>query len=220
MKLNDPQFPHFTELGEGDRALIVRADGVVGLVDVSLLAGSSNGNGEPPEPVIQGFTALGKNVAIQGDWGGTFGSKGYLLPGWGFYSDRVALPSNVSGFTLLDGAIYAFGVTDVRALPEQPDNQGPRHAAVYYGTVPKVLITPTDNVVGKIAVYGCDYDNGRGEFTATIISLADASKTATATLTAEEYNAGGYLQFSYQGAFRIECSVSSGNCVFSGFFFD
>lgn len=55
MKLNDPQFPQFTELGAGDRVLIVRADGVVGLADKSLLSsGSSGGGGEepPPEPTV------------------------------------------------------------------------------------------------------------------------------------------------------------------------
>src|SRR6476469_1814322 len=165
MKLSDPQFPQFTEVGEGDRALIVRADGVVGLVDVSLLGGSGGGGGEPPEPTIQGFTVLGKNTALQGDWGGTFGSKGYLLPAWEFYADRASLPANVGAYALSDGGVYAFPATDVRALPGQPDNQGARHAAVYYGGIPKITFTVSDTQVGKIAIYGCDFDNGRGDFT-------------------------------------------------------
>ena len=49
MKLNDPQFPQFTELGNGDRVLIIRADGIVGLADKNLLSsGSSGGGGEEP----------------------------------------------------------------------------------------------------------------------------------------------------------------------------
>jgi hypothetical protein len=218
MKLNDPQFPLFTELGEGDRVLIVRADGVVGLADKNLLG--SGGEETPPEPTIQGFAVLGTNTALQGDWGGTFGSKGWLLPAWEFYADRASLPANVSAYALSDGRVYAFPATDVRALPGQPDNQGARHAAVYYGGIPKITFTVGDAQVGKVAIYGCDFDNGRGDFTVKIVSLADPTKTAQATLTAEEYNLGGYIQFSYQGSFRIEASVSSGNCVFSGFFFD
>jgi len=216
MKLSD--LPQFEELATGDLVLIVRADGVVGLADKNLLGGG--GEETPPEPTIQGFAVLGKNTALQGDWGGTFGTKGYMLFGWEFYADRVSVPSNVASYSLVDGNIYAFSATDVRALPGQADNEGARHAAVYYGSLPKVAVNTTDNVVGKVTIYGCDFDNGRGDFTAKIISLADSTKTATATLTAEEYNLGGYLQFSYQGPFRIEASVSSGNCVFSALFFD
>src|SRR6478672_8319213 len=65
MKLNDPQFPQFTELGEGDRVLIVRADGVVGLADKSLLGGSSGGGGEPtPTGVPLTFESVGDDNGV------------------------------------------------------------------------------------------------------------------------------------------------------------
>lgn len=65
MKVND--LPEFSELIEGDRAVIVRADGTVGLVDKSLLGSSGGGGEEPPDeepPVvaIPAYTASQSSV--------------------------------------------------------------------------------------------------------------------------------------------------------------
>jgi|SRR6476661_712205 len=80
MKLNDPQFPTFSELGEGDRVLVVRADGVVGLADVSLLGGSSGGGGEeePPEPEFS--MVAGSKLLVLGAWQDTSGNNNHLSP--------------------------------------------------------------------------------------------------------------------------------------------
>lgn len=219
MKLSDPQFPQFTELGTGDRVLVVRADGVVGLVDHSLLSGV--GGEEPPEPTIQAFQFVETNSTLQGNWGGTYGSLGFVLFAWNDYGvDQVSLPSNVTGYTR-DASPYGYGEGDIRALPKVPDNTGIRRATVLYGSEPSISVSVSGSEIKKATLYCCDFDNNRGTITARIESLADASKFAEKLLTAEEYNNGVYCQFTYSGGFKIKVSnPQNGNNTMSALFFD
>lgn len=219
MKVND--LPEFSELIEGDRVVIVRADGLVGIADHSLLGGNSGTEEPPPEPTIQAFQFVGSDSTSQGNWGGIYGSLGYILFAWNdFGVDQVSLPANITGYTK-DASRYSYGEGDIRALPGTPDNAGIRKASVLYGAEPSVSVSVSGSEIKKVSIYMCDYDNNRGTITARIESLADASKFAEKALTAEEYNNGIYCQFTYSGGFKIKVfNPENGNNTFSALFFD
>ena len=102
--------------------------------------------------------------ATLGDWLGVYGSEGYILAAFdGVGSDRVNLPSYISGYTLTDVSMW---VWDPNSPNPQglldPGGSGNRVEATWYrDAVWSVTITPTETKQFKLALYMLDPENMR-----------------------------------------------------------
>lgn len=104
------------------------------------------------------------DTATLGNWLGVYGSEGYILAAFdGVGSDRVNLPTYISGYNLTDVQMW---VWDASSLNPQglldPGGSGNRVEATWYRDgVWSVTITPTETKQFKLALYMLDPENSR-----------------------------------------------------------
>lgn len=177
--------------------------------------------GPSPTPTLNPWQFQKQDTTTLGNWGGAYGSAGYILFNWNYGGNDVSsVPTYFNGYSKTDAAHYNFTVNDQRALPNNPQNTGERRSALLFGATPTFEVFISDATVRKVSLYLCDFDGTRGAVRVKIQSLTDETKTAERLLTAENYDTGVYCQFSYSGSFKLTVSEPNINNILSALFFD
>lgn len=182
---------------------------------------------------------LGSDRTTSGDWGGRYGSDGYVLfsydaPG----QHREVLPDYVGSVTPLTSSSWAdwsttldtqwaVGTDDRRALAPDPGNGTPRNAGVVYSRAPApggmtmvVDIEATPDQAVRIGLYFVDFDSTARRLAVEIFDLETRKLLAPEQLI-DDFHDGVYLRFACDRPVRLRVAhVLGANAVLSGVFFD
>jgi hypothetical protein len=217
----DSEFVYFTDVQPGRHSFVVTYSG-------------ATPNYYPP-PVRYAGQAVKEDAVTSGNWGGVYGSEGYVLCNYlGNRNDKRSLPSYVSSVSYsIWGAepppatVWNSGTTDSRALPPDATNQGTRKAACYYtegthGIRNSMAFTVRckETRPYQIALYFVDWDRAGRSIGVSMHDAATLDLIAPQKVV-EDFAGGKYLIYSYNksATFRIE-QVRGDNAVLSGIFFD
>ncbi|WP_171628601.1 fibronectin type III domain-containing protein [Paenibacillus plantarum] len=200
-------------------------------------AGDSAGNWSGDGPSVTAMTMpaptyyLGQDTVSKGNWIGTYGGDGYILP---FFSATSAsgkdattpahiasLPSYVSAYSL--GGSNGYNVvqnpsTDARALL-MPDGSIRKMLTVYtYGTLTHSF-TLTDNNLHQVSFYTTDF--GSQEVNVEKFELLDGSGNVLDAQTVDTINGGKYVSYLVRGSFKLRFTKLAGaQANVEGIFFD
>ncbi len=173
----------------------------------AVLSGIFLGDSGPPP-------AMSASTAPQGNWVGTYGSKGYDLAGWeGSAGDLLSLPG--VSLNLVEGARYRWATKtgEVRAL--QAPTGSVRNAAAYTAHQIRILLDFSAAYSGPIELYAVDWDKqGRRETITVDGQLATLSS---------DFSQGAWVSFPITvaagGTVTITVDKTAGiNAVLSGIF--
>jgi len=187
-------------------------------------------------PPVETYAAkfIKEDTTTSGNWGGVYGKDGYLL--CHYAGKDNTLPSYVSSVSFKlnrggpNGALWASGVNDPRALAPDRMNSFPRDATCVATTKQEgTFNTMTFTIHSKgtreyqVALYFLDWD-GKGE--AVRRAAVEMFDAATLDMIApvklvSDFQGGKYLVYTYNkpAIFRID-HVWGDNAVISGVFFD
>ncbi len=201
-----------------------------------VLAGDAAGNWSGAGPSVTVGTApaptsyLGQDIVTKGDWIGTYGSEGYILP---FFAAVAAsgkdettpahvanLPPYVSAYSLGGNGynILQNPSTDVRAL-RMPDGSIRKKLTAYtYGTLTHSF-TLTDNNPHQVSFYTTDF--GSRELNVQQFELLDGSGRVLDARVVDTINGGKYVSYLVRGSFKLRFTKLEGTQAFvEGIFFD
>jgi len=166
---------------------------------------------------------VGIDNATQGNWGGVYGGDGYVLPYWDRGTTHQNLPSYFSsiGYNNMNYSAWAWGTSDVRALPGQADNSGQRNAAFgYNGSSFDINLDVSDNAVHEVAFYILDWSNDNTQQRIDLLDPTTNAVLATSGTQTGFYN-GRYVRFYFRDDIKVRFThVANYNAVVSGIFFD
>jgi hypothetical protein len=153
--------------------------------------------------------------APQGNWVGTYGSKGYALAAWNGTTDLSSLGS--ASLSVLQGSRYRWApsTTEVRAL-QSPTSKSTRVAATYFDPVQiRLRLSFTSAYNGNLELYAVDWDS-----TARRETIAVGDQTA---VLSSAFNEGAWVSFPITvaagGTVTITVDRLAGaNAVLSGVF--
>ncbi|MGG1516388.1 fibronectin type III domain-containing protein [Paenibacillus oryzisoli] len=172
---------------------------------------------------------VGTDTTTKGNWVGTYGSEGYLLP---FYAttvtsgrdtppaaDVVQLPSYVSAYTKTGSNYWVSGnQSDPRGL-QSPDGSTRKRFSVYTYSTMSVSFTLSDSATHQFSVYTTDF--GLTESTQMGFELLDAGGAVLDSRTIATINGGKYVTYLVQGSFKLVVTLQAGSqAPAQGFFFD
>ncbi|WP_230986468.1 fibronectin type III domain-containing protein [Cohnella fermenti] len=173
---------------------------------------------------------LGQDAATKGNWIGTYGGDGYILPFLAATSSSgrdattpasiVSLPSYVSAYSLGSAGYYIMQnpSSDVRAL-RVPDGSIRKMLSVYtYGTM-TYSFTLTDNSSHQVSFYTTDFASA--EVNVESFELQDGNGNMLNAQTVDTINGGKYVSYLVQGSFKLRITKLAGSQAFvQGIFFD
>ncbi|MGG1555185.1 fibronectin type III domain-containing protein [Paenibacillus ferrarius] len=200
-------------------------------------AGDAAGNWSEDGPSVAATTTpaptyyLGQDAVTKGNWIGTYGSDGYILP---FFTASSAsgkdattpahiasLPTYVSAYTL--GGSNGYNVvqnpsTDARAL-WMPDGSIRKMLTVYTYTTLTHSFTLTDSTPHQVSFYTTDF--GSTEVNVEKFELLDASGNVLDAQTVDTINGGKYVSYLVRGSFKLRFTKLAGKQAnVDGIFFD
>lgn len=176
---------------------------------------------------------LGEDTITRGNWGGTYGSEGYILCAYqereGEVIDLQMLPKfvrNVS-YNLQKRVQWASGIDDERAPSAGPGNGYPRNAGAIQTQDPlATLQTMTVDIELKgedeheFSLYFVDWDDS-GRRTAVEMFDLETRRLITPIRIVRDYTGGKYLTYRYNRPVRFRINhVRGPNAVLNGIFFD
>lgn len=177
-------------------------------------------------------TFVGKDFETKGNWGGVYGSEGYVLSAWDG-DDYYALPDYVDSvaFTKSNQQVWNIPADDERALTNNPYNIGERRLGANRNTIPvtfAVDIALKEDREYTVALYFVDYDTpGPGALTdgsprEVAVEMFDGEtlNDAAPIQILNDYQGGAYLIYKYDKSVRFRIKVLRGaNATLSGVFF-
>jgi chitodextrinase len=200
-------------------------------------AGDAAGNWSEDGPTVTTTTTpvptyfLGQDTITKGNWIGTYGGDGYILPFFMATSASgkdattpthiASLPSYVSAYTL--GGSNGYNVvqnpsSDVRAL-WMPDGSTRKMLTVYTYSTLTHLFTLTDNSPHQVSFYTTDF--GSTELNVEKFELLDASGNVLDAQTVDTINGGKYVSYLVRGSFKLRFTKLAGTQAnVEGIFFD
>lgn len=175
-----------------------------------------------------------EDAKTSGNWGGVYGKDGYLLCHYGQKANT--LPSYVSSvpFKLMhgvpNGAVWASGTNDSRALSPDNKNSFPRNATCVATTKQMgTFNTMTFTINSKpkreyqVALYFLDWDSKPGAERSVAVEMFDLETLdmIAPVKVVSDFKGGKYLIYTYNepAVFRLD-HVWGDNAVLSGVFFD
>ena len=175
---------------------------------------------------------VGEDAATQGNWGGIYGSDGYVLPNYdGVGKDVRVLPSYVTSVVCdqehCANAFWTTNIhrtTDVRAPARDRSNSETRSAAAIYNQYPYLTMFVDITVSGTheytIALYFLDWDTTTRRAGVEIMDLHTLKQLAPVKVV-RDYHAGKYLVYKCNRSVRIRIAASGkpNNATLSGIFF-
>lgn len=175
-------------------------------------------------------TFVREDTTTKGNWGGVYGSDGYVLCNYnGAGSDVRSLPSYVTSLTYTKNmnCQWANGVSDNRAPAPNSGNGFPRNVGCIYTNDPNacwqtmtvdVSISGTQNY--QVAFYFVDWDN-RGRRVAMEVFDLQTKKLVAPVKIVRDFYGGKYLVYSFNKSARFRINhVRGDNATLSGIFFD
>ncbi|MCP4313094.1 MAG: hypothetical protein GY790_17685 [Bacteroidetes bacterium] len=174
-----------------------------------------------------------EDTLTSGDWGGVYGSEGYILCAYLRDGDTVQdlrnLPAYVSEvkYSKQLGQQWVDGVKDHRAPSPGDSNEYPRNAGAIYTQDPlATLQTMTVDIrmdEGKshqIALYFLDWDEAGRRVAVEMFDL-NSKRLLAPVQVVRDFAGGKYLIYSYDGPVRFRINhVRGPNATLSGIFFD
>lgn len=153
------------------------------------------------------------DTTTHGNWIGSYGGDGYLIPNGPSY-----LPS-YAAVSVSQASIYTWAAqtSDIRALSSGP-NTTTGVASAYTANSFDVNIYFTDSYLHRISLYLLDFDTStRSE----VITINDMNTGAVLDReTVSSFHNGAYANFELQGNVRINVTSNGpGSAVVSGIFF-
>jgi alpha-L-rhamnosidase len=184
-------------------------------------------------PWVYPAVFCGTDTITGGNWGGSFGSEGYVLcnyyPGSDQSGDLRTLPGYVTGVTYnLQGQIdWETGVASKAAPAPGPENGFPRNATAICTRDPlackqtmTVDIEMNQPRECRISLYFLDYDNSNRRTAVEVFDMETMEIIAPVKIVSD-YSGGRYLTYSYDKSVRFRINQVRGpNAVLSGIFFD
>ncbi len=177
-----------------------------------------------PNPVVSGIffdhtgssMFAGTNKTAQGNWQGTFGSEGYLMPNIGssIPSYLQVTPSNQINYT------WSTNTTDVRAL-KRPAPQSGRVASSWYSPFDQfsVNVNFSDSRSHLVTFYLLDWGRANRIERVDLIDPSTGAVLDSRTIT--NLSGGIYLSWKMSGDLTFRFTRLSGpNPVINGIFFD
>ncbi|OAS17436.1 fibronectin type III domain-containing protein [Paenibacillus oryzisoli] len=163
---------------------------------------------------------MGQDSVTKGNWIGTYGGDGYILPFFAATSASgkdattpahiASLPSYVSSYSL--GGSNGYNImqnpsTDVRAL-KMPDGSIRKMLTVYtYGTLTHSF-TLSDNSPHQVSFYTTDF--GSTEVNVEQFELLDGSGNVLDIQTIDGINGGKYVSYLVRGSFKLRFAKLAG----------
>ena len=180
----------------------------VGTAPLSLTAGTASSRATA--------TYMGTDATTQGNWIGTYGGNGYVIPNGAQSSPSYATfaVSGQSSYT------WAASTADVRAL-QNPGGSG-RMASVWYNAPSFTLdVNMNDGNTHQLALYALDWDNYEGGRAEQIQILDASTNNLLDTRNVTSFENGQYLVWNINGHVKIILTTTNpnSNAVISGVFF-
>ncbi len=174
-----------------------------------------------------------EDTITSGDWGGVYGSDGYILCAYLSDGDTVqdlrSLPAYIGNITYSKqlGKQWVDGVKDKRAPSREEKNEYPRNAGAIYTQDPlATLQTMTVDIQmdrGKshqIALYFVDWERARRRVAVEMFDL-DSKRLLAPVQVVDDFAGGKYLIYTYDAPVRFRINhVRGPNATLSGVFFD
>ncbi len=168
-----------------------------------------------------------------GNWGGKYGSDGYLLCANQNAGDTIvdlrSLPPYVKeiSYSMQLGMQWIADTDDPRAPSAGPGNEFPRNAGAIYTQDPlatlqtmTVDIQLLQGVQHQIALYFVDWDDAGRRLAVEMFDLENKRLIAPVQVVSD-YADGKYLVFQFDGPVRFRINhVRGPNATLSGIFFD
>lgn len=188
-----------------------------------------------PEPFRHPVRFIGEDTTTAGDWGGRYGSQGYVLFDYdGAGRDHARLPSFVRSVTPAATRAYGncargqwtAGTNERRALAPDGSNTTPRNLGVVYSTgwpmgmTMSVDIDTADGAAYRLGLYVIDWDRQNRQQVVEVFDLRTLKLVAPVRLV-EEFAEGKYLLYQCDRAVRLRFDHLHGdNAVLNAVFFD
>ncbi len=199
-----------TTASNGSHNLTAIATDTIGQQTTSALISVTVANTGPTPPAAT-FVKLDSKTS--GNWVGTYGQDGYIIP-----NDASVPPAYATFNTTAAPYTWLATTTDPRGLLINPTSTT-RIASTYYTATSMTFdVNLTDGNVHQVALYCLDLETtARAE----TISILNASTNAVlASQPMSNFNAGVYAVFNLQGHVIIQVTFTGGlNAVLSGLFF-
>ncbi|MGM9681794.1 MAG: alpha-L-rhamnosidase C-terminal domain-containing protein [Eubacteriales bacterium] len=172
-------------------------------------------------------TVVGIDRQTQGNWGGVYGSEGYLLCNAAL-DDISCLPDYVSSvsFRKAMSTLWASDTEDSRALASNPYNIGRRQIGAYYTNGVEQLaqsmvvdIRLKEKRPYTVALYFVDWDH-QGRSLSVDLFDGDSLNLITPVQVIRDFSGGAYLIYQYDNSVRFRINLITGeNATLSGIFF-
>ncbi len=182
-----------------------------------------------PLPWIYPVDRMSIDSVTGGDWGGKYGSSGYVLFAYDKGQDVRKMPDFVADVhcRLNDTVQWALNVNDPRAPASSEKNGFPRNvAAIHTRNAVPCFQTMTVDVIVKneksfrTSLYFLDWDDQNRNVQIEIFDLATL-KLLSPVQVVKNFAGGKYLSFTYDNSVRIRINmINEPNASVSGIFFD
>ena len=151
-----------------------------------------------------------------------YGSKGYVLCGWGGADVKSLTGSYVADVTCAGGPInvWANDTSDLRALLNPTPNK--RSAACWQGdaTYTITLTSPDDKALHTVHLYLIDWDGQGRTLKLTGVDAGGKPLMKTNSIVSD-FGSGVWITYKFRGNVSIKAVHQTGpNAVVSGFMFD
>lgn len=164
-----------------------------------------------------------------GNWGGKYGSAGYVMFSYNEGKDIRKLPDFVSDVycRLNDTVQWAYNVSDSRALASSEKNGSSRNASAIHtrNAIPCLQTMTVDLKLRKeksyqASLYFLDWDNQNRKVQIEIFDLVTLNLLAPVQVV-NHFSGGKYLVFKCNRPVRIRINmINEPNAALSGIFFD
>jgi hypothetical protein len=174
---------------------------------------------------------VGEDATTQGNWGGKYGTDGYVLLNYdGIGKDVRVLPSYVTSVVCdrerSANAVWTTDTKDVRAPARDRSNSGTRSAAAIFTKDPEptyqtmfVDITVSGTQEYTLALYLLDWDTTTRRVGVQIVAPKTLKQLAPVKVM-RDYHAGKYLVYKYNRSVRVRIdTIKKPNATLSGIFF-
>ena len=172
---------------------------------------------------------VGTDEQTQGNWGGVYGSEGYVLCSYnGASNDLRVLPDYVGGIRYSKAMTtqWSAATDDVRAPAPNPLNGDDRRVGALYSNDPvacwqtfTVDIELNQERPYTVALYFVDWDNGGRELAVEMFDLDTLDMVAPVQVV-DDYAGGKYLVYQFDKSVRFRIDQMRGpNATLSGIFF-
>lgn len=174
-----------------------------------------------------------KDSLTSGNWGGGYGSEGYVLCAYLWDGDSVqdlqSLPDYISSlsYSKQKGMQWVKGVNDRRAPSAGESNESPRNAGAIYTQDPMATFqTMTVDIrmdrgnSHQIALYFVDWERAGRRLAVEMFDL-ETKRLLAPVQVLSDFADGKYLIYTYNASVRFRINhVRGPNATLSGIFFD